>query len=282
MRPISTFNTMNVVGQVFAPAASLNQATIHSTLRTMANPPSLQDESSGKTGDSVNLSNEGRALAKGEEKQSPAGVLKEIAEEVENDPAVKQARTDGEVVKVGAAVSTGLNEAAEEERTRDLEERDEKVRRRAEAQKAAAGSLAGGSPVYQYEIGPDGRQYAVSGHVNIKVREGRTPEERLKNAEKAERAATAGGEITPKSAQIAAEARREARRAREEIEEQKREDGNESEQAPAPLSSRSDTSTPDVLKPNEDNEPAGPGGALQRRVAETYEEMQNSRTRPLD
>lgn len=59
--------------------------------------------------------------------------------------------------------------SAPEQRAVDrLRQRDSAVRQEEEAHAAAAGRFAG-APSYQFVTGPDGRPYAVSGHVNIKA-----------------------------------------------------------------------------------------------------------------
>ncbi len=59
--------------------------------------------------------------------------------------------------------------SAEEQHVVDqLRQRDSAVRQEEEAHAAAAGRFAG-APSYQFVTGPDGRPYAVSGHVDIKA-----------------------------------------------------------------------------------------------------------------
>ena len=53
---------------------------------------------------------------------------------------------------------------------------DSAVRQEEEAHAAAAGAFAG-APQYQYTVGPDDRQYAISGHVDIKVNVSGSPEQ---------------------------------------------------------------------------------------------------------
>lgn len=62
----------------------------------------------------------------------------------------------------------GANQLTEEEEevVRELQERDREVRQH-EAAHAAAGGQYAGSPRYTYQLGPDGRQYAVGGSVSI-------------------------------------------------------------------------------------------------------------------
>ena len=58
---------------------------------------------------------------------------------------------------------------------RELQARDREVRAHEEAHKAAAGHLALGGPTYEYERGPDGREYAVGGEVQIDTSREREP-----------------------------------------------------------------------------------------------------------
>jgi hypothetical protein len=61
-----------------------------------------------------------------------------------------------------ASLSSGEKEALEE-----LQRRDREVRLHEQKHMAAAGTLAKGKPVYEYAIGPDGKPYAIGGHVRI-------------------------------------------------------------------------------------------------------------------
>ncbi|MEL7091774.1 MAG: putative metalloprotease CJM1_0395 family protein [Pseudomonadota bacterium] len=57
---------------------------------------------------------------------------------------------------------------AEQEQIKALEARDREVRRHEQAHAAVGGQFAG-PPTYTYQIGPDGRRYAVGGAVSIDV-----------------------------------------------------------------------------------------------------------------
>lgn len=105
--------------------------------------------------------------------------------------------------------------AAEEELTkeqqndvRELKERDREVRTHEQAHLAAAGNLANGGPTYTYQTGPDGKQYAIGGEVNISLSKGRTPEETVERARRAYRAALAPADPSPTDRRVAAKASR--------------------------------------------------------------------------
>ncbi len=95
---------------------------------------------------------------------------------------------------------------------RRLAARDRQVRTHEEAHRAAAGSLYRSGPTYDYVTGPDGRQYAVSGSVQIDTSAGRTPEETMRKAQLIQRSALApvdpsGADRAVASAAAAMEAR---------------------------------------------------------------------------
>ncbi|GAB5465886.1 MAG: hypothetical protein Kapaf2KO_13220 [Candidatus Kapaibacteriales bacterium] len=56
---------------------------------------------------------------------------------------------------------------AEQEVVKDLKARDREVRQHEQAHVAAGGGLIRGGPTYSYQRGPDGRQYAIGGEVQI-------------------------------------------------------------------------------------------------------------------
>ena len=59
----------------------------------------------------------------------------------------------------------------EKKQVEQLKKRDAEVRRHEQAHKAAAGQFASGGPSYDYQTGPDGKQYAVGGEVQIDTSE---------------------------------------------------------------------------------------------------------------
>ncbi len=98
---------------------------------------------------------------------------------------------------------------------RQMRETDRKVRAHEQAHLSAAGDSAKGGMRLETKVGPDGKQYAVSGEVSIQVSGGRTPQEALTKAQSARRAALAPADPSPqdlKVAQSAAQAELEARR----------------------------------------------------------------------
>ena len=111
--------------------------------------------------------------------------------------------------------------AEEEEEVRQLRERDREVREHEAAHVAAAGGLAG-NPTYTLVSGPDNRQYAVGGEVQIDTSEGSNPEETIDRAQRVQRSALAPAEPSPQDRSVAASAARMETTARVELAEQQR------------------------------------------------------------
>ena len=91
------------------------------------------------------------------------------------------------------------NELSEAERevVRELKDRDRDVRQHEQKHLAAAGGLAKGGPRYHYQIGPDGKPYAVGGEVQIDTSPvPGNPEATRNKAEQIRRAALAPGDAS--------------------------------------------------------------------------------------
>ncbi len=107
-------------------------------------------------------------------------------------------------------------EPEERELLVEMQSRDREVRSHEEAHKAAAGNLAAGGPSYETETGPDGNEYAVGGEVQIQLRSGSTPEETIRLAQQARRAALAPAQPSSQDQAVAAEASQREAQARAE------------------------------------------------------------------
>lgn len=111
-----------------------------------------------------------------------------------------------------------------EELTRDeqqevdkLQARDREVRAHEQAHVAAGGQYVRGGISYDYQRGPDGRNYAVGGHVNIDVSEARTPEATIVKMQQVKRAALAPAEPSGADRAVAAAAGQKEQQARAEL-----------------------------------------------------------------
>lgn len=106
---------------------------------------------------------------------------------------------------------------ADQQQIEQLAERDREVRAHEQAHAAVGGQYAG-SPVYDYTRGPNGRNYASSGHVKIDVSAiPGDPEATLQKAQTVRRAALAPAEPSSADRSVAAKASQMAVEARSEI-----------------------------------------------------------------
>lgn len=95
----------------------------------------------------------------------------------------------------------------EQQQVQKMKARDREVRAHEQAHKAAAGGLAQGGATYEYQTGPDGKQYAVSGEVKIDTSPVLgNPEATARKAKQIQQAATAPAEPSAQDMQVAAQA----------------------------------------------------------------------------
>ena len=105
-----------------------------------------------------------------------------------------------------------------------LKARDREVRAHEGAHRAAGGELTG-PPSFEFETGPDGRQYAVGGEVSIdRSPEPGDPEATIAKLERVIRAALAPAEPSPQDRAVAAQAQADLLQARAEAARQSREE----------------------------------------------------------
>lgn len=123
-----------------------------------------------------------------------------------------------------------------EAQLRELKRRDAEVRAHERAHMAAGGQYVAGGPSYEYQQGPDGRQYAIGGHVSIDSSSiPDDPEADLAKARQVRRAALAPGEPSAQDRAVAARAAAQesrAARARSEEKAQNGENGENGENGP--------------------------------------------------
>ena len=105
---------------------------------------------------------------------------------------------------------------AERAEVAKLAERDREVRAHEAAHMAAAGSMAGGVS-YTYEMGPDGRMYAVGGEVKIHVPSSSSPEDALEKARQLREAAGAPSDPSGQDMAVASKASQMEARAMQQI-----------------------------------------------------------------
>lgn len=114
----------------------------------------------------------------------------------------------------------GKSELSEEEKRQveELEKRDREVRRHESAHKAAAGQFATGGPQLEFSRGPDGKQYATGGEVQIDTSEiPGDPQATISKMQQIRRAATAPAHPSGQDRRVAAQAARIEARAKTEL-----------------------------------------------------------------
>ena len=160
-----------------------------------------------------------KALEKPDLQESSAAQGTE-AQKSEKDGSDKKA---GEVSKEKGADGQELSEQDSKE-VQKLKQRDREVRAHEQAHVAAGGQYVRGGIKYEYQRGPDGRSYAVGGHVNIDVSEAETPEATITKMQQVKRAALAPAEPSGADRAVAAAASQKEQQARTEILEQRQEE----------------------------------------------------------
>lgn len=121
----------------------------------------------------------------------------------------------------GASAQAGPEVQREVQRLKQI---DQKVRAHEQAHLSAAGGLATGGASLQTVRGPDGRQYAVSGEVQISVSAAATPEQTIAKAQRIRAAALAPADPSSQDRAVAAGASQLEAQARAALSQQKRDE----------------------------------------------------------
>jgi len=97
---------------------------------------------------------------------------------------------------------------AQQQQVQELKARDQKVHQHEQAHLAAAGGIATSGANYSYQLGPDGKRYAVGGEVVIDTSPGSTPQQTVARARQIQQAALAPADPSPADRSVAATAAR--------------------------------------------------------------------------
>ena len=148
----------------------------------------------------------------------PPATLGAQSDSAEISPAAQQQledEQDSSSSKKGSNESTEKKAPQNTELTKqeqqvvnELKQRDRAVRQHEQAHKAVAGSYAMGGPFYQYQTGPDGKRYAVGGHVSIDTGKEGDAEATIRKMDTVRRAALAPSDPSPQDRSVAAQATR--------------------------------------------------------------------------
>lgn len=149
--------------------------------------------------------------------QSEAATQQTQSEKKTEDRRTEDKKRDAVAGKEQSITGEQLSEQ-DQQKVEELKKRDQEVRHHELAHKSAAGQYAQGGISLSYERGPDGRNYATGGEVNIDTSKvPNDPEATLHKAETIERAANAPQDPSSQDRKVAAEARHMAAAARAEL-----------------------------------------------------------------
>lgn len=169
-------------------------------------------------------------IPEGTTEQQQYSVPEPIDIEVSEPISLPQTAVDSTEGKGGReaasnAPSNGENLSEDEQReVQELKARDREVRAHEQAHLAAAGSYAIGGPTYEYDRGPDNRQYAIGGEVQIDTSPEKDPEATIRKAQVVRRAAQAPAEPSSQDRSVASAAARMESQARQELAKQRQEE----------------------------------------------------------
>jgi hypothetical protein len=161
------------------------------------------------------------------------------------------------------------NELTEEEKQQveKLKKIDREVRAHEQAHKAAGGGLVRGGPNYQYQRGPDNRQYAVAGEVTIDMSPvPNNPQKTIQKMQQVRRAALAPADPSPQDRNVAARAQQISAEARRELAQQSLEKSQETSEN---LTKQNENITNNLQESNTENK------NIQRSLIDKYKENED-------
>lgn len=160
-------------------------------------------------------------------------------------PTQTQIQAQSSNVLQSSSKDNGQELTPEEEReVQELKQRDQEVRQHEQAHATVGGPYAG-QPQYEFTTGPDGRQYAVGGHVDIDVSEiPGNPQATIRKMDVVVRAALAPAQPSSEDFQVARAAQQKRIEAQNELNKQQVEENN-------PSSANNNPANPNTLLSDE-------------------------------
>lgn len=168
--------------------------------------------------DSVELSDEAKKMLEKAKQLNQSEETSDTAQAptVQNEATIKENENTAPKEETGKS----KEEKQDEKTTEKLEDRDREVKIHEQTHKSNGGPYAG-SIVYEYQTGPDGKRYAVGGHVDFNVAPESTPEETIRKADIIYRAALAPDEPSGADRNLAQKAIELKQEAQAQIQEEK-------------------------------------------------------------
>lgn len=151
---------------------------------------------------------------------SASGLYPGLTNAVKGSPPAEKTAANGNAsstAKNSAAQTTDDQLTPEQKKeVAELKTRDRQVRAHEMAHKAAGAGITGGVS-YTYQVGPDGKRYAIGGEVAISVSPEKDPEATVRKMERVRAAALAPADPSSQDRAVANEASREILSANREI-----------------------------------------------------------------
>ncbi|MDF2179242.1 putative metalloprotease CJM1_0395 family protein [Aliiglaciecola sp. CAU 1673] len=223
---------MNIVSPALT-AIPLNTANVNTEsvrrdniIRETVPKPANSDKSAGESG----LGSESDRVKTPGQPPQPTTYEKPSPNGAQQDGQLANNKDNGEDPSAGKQDAESRQQeqqqAADKKEIEQLKRRDAEVRAHEQAHASVGGQYAG-SPQYEFELGPDGKQYAVGGEVSIDISEEKTPEQTLRKMEQVRAAALAPAEPSGQDLRVAAEAQQQSNEARQEISAERQEASRE-------------------------------------------------------
>jgi hypothetical protein len=144
---------------------------------------------------------------------------------------------DDDGVQTRAAPGADRSSQLDPDQQREIErlkQRDREVRAHEQAHLTSAGPLARGGASYTYQVGPDGKRYAIGGEVALDTARADTPEQTLDKANRIRSAALAPAQPSSQDFRVAAQASATIAEARVEIARQRSAERSQPGNSPGP------------------------------------------------
>lgn len=172
----------------------------------------------------------------------------EKADRQDNPQAVPQA-TDA----TGTVKETPAGDQAQ---VNDLKQRDREVRQHEDAHLAAAGAYARSGPKYSYQTGPDGRQYAIGGEVEMDTGRESDPRRTITKAQTVRGAAMAPANPSAQDFAVASEMTQLEMDARKELQQSQKQQTEQGKGTPEPRGKGGQGNLPEAQAVGGDQSPA--------------------------
>ncbi len=206
----------------------------------------------------ISVEEAAKEVAKSQELPEDKAIENDAATEneeqnVKTEPEDKEHKDKQKVGKENDKKTNGEELTDEEQaEVQKLKDRDQEVRTHEKAHQSAGGQYAS-APVYDYKKGPDGKDYAVGGHVNIDTSKESDPDKTIEKMRIVIKAAKAPAQPSGQDMKVAAEAQQtlneaQMEKAKKQQEEMKsKENPQEEDKSPAEVQSEDiKTETPEA------------------------------------